>query len=181
LSVRTRRRDEIVVGRGVGGSGQLELFEDELSGLAPAGSLVVGWLTYNIASGVTRPAAGDFDGDGRDEIVVGMGATSRGFMQIFDDATTGYAHMRTSHGLGLFRIDWPEYQASDGGTYPAAGDIDGDGRDEILVGLLKAGQGWVRHFDPTQLGDGTVDLPGIAGWLQEKSWALAISGAALAR
>ncbi len=31
------------------------------------------WEDYNLASGEIRPAGGDVDGDGKDEIIVGVG------------------------------------------------------------------------------------------------------------
>jgi hypothetical protein len=122
-------RDEIVVGLGGGSGGYLEVFDDAVAGYAHMGWPRVQWKGYNTANGETRPACGDIDGDGRDEIVVGLGNGSGGYMEVFDDAVGGYGHM------GWPRVQWKGYNATNGETRPACGDIDGDGRDEIVVGL----------------------------------------------
>ena len=56
------------------------------------------WAGYNAANGETWPACGDLDGDNKDEIVVGLGNGSGGWVQIFDDATNDYSPMTTPHG-----------------------------------------------------------------------------------
>jgi hypothetical protein len=91
----------------------------------------VPWSDYNAANGATYPAAGDFDGDDRDEIAVGLGTypAQGGWVEIKDDGNNGYAH------LDWVRVPWSDYNAANGATYPAAGDFDGDDRDEIAVGL----------------------------------------------
>jgi len=38
-------------------------------------------------------------------------------------------------------VSWPEYNRINGETWPACGDINGDGKDEILLGLGKQGEG----------------------------------------
>ena len=43
--------------------------------------------------------------------------------------------------LSWGRISWSDYDELNGESWPAAGDIDGDGIDEIIVGLGSSGQG----------------------------------------
>ncbi|HDS16215.1 MAG TPA: VCBS repeat-containing protein [Proteobacteria bacterium] len=101
------------------------------------------WPHYNQARGESRLARGDIDGDGKDEIIVGMGAIAgdelapAGYFQVLDD---NYQH------LFWGQVDWDAYNEGNGETWPACGDIDGDGRDEILIGLGRGGMGIIEVF-----------------------------------
>ncbi len=105
--------------------------------------LSVGWDDYNDLNGEARIATGDIDGDGKDEIIIGLGpvegnaAIPGGKFQILDDDFTN---------LGWGQIDWNEYNSINGESWPACGDIDGDGVDEILIGLGVGGNGRVEVF-----------------------------------
>ncbi len=103
----------------------------------------VGWDEYNALNGEARIATGDIDGDGEEEIIIGLGpvegnsAIPGGKFQILDDDFTS---------LGWGQIDWSEYNSINGESWPACGDIDGDGVDEILIGLGIGGNGRVEVF-----------------------------------
>ena len=105
--------------------------------------LSVGWDDYNALNGEARIATGDIDGDGKKEIIIGLGPVEGnseipgGKFQILDNDFTS---------LGWGQVDWPEYNALNGETWPACGDIDGDGVDEILIGLGVGGDGRVEVF-----------------------------------
>jgi hypothetical protein len=130
--------DEIVIGFGAGGNGWIAILDDPAHGYAWIRWLQVAWPSYNAANGAVYPAVGDIDGDGRAEIVAGLGAGSGGFVEIFDDASAGYAHVR------WLQVNWAEYNAASGETHPAVADLDGDGRAEIMLGLGTGSQGFVE-------------------------------------
>jgi serralysin len=88
------------------------------------GAILRQWLAYRRAFiGGATVALGDIDGDGLNEIVTGPGSGGGPHIQIF--RTDGQAW-----GGAFFAFDSRET----GGARVAIGDIDGDGRAEIIVG-----------------------------------------------
>jgi hypothetical protein len=112
--------------------GYVEIKDDAVAGFAHLAWVRVPWPMYNAANGTTCPAAGDFDNDGLDELAIGLGTypTQGGYVELKDDASSGYAH------LDWTRVPWPAYNATDGATYPALYDGWMIGADLILaIGL----------------------------------------------
>ncbi|MBX3198914.1 MAG: VCBS repeat-containing protein [Labilithrix sp.] len=92
------------------------------------------WVHHSVKAGT----AGDFDGDGIQEAAVVYLDRNTGEVRLnvyaYDD--TSKAGTTTTYSLGSF----PHYSPSSGVASPghvdiAAGDIDGDGRDELIVAL----------------------------------------------
>ena len=152
----------IVVGLGGAGGG----YAERLDGYAPFTNRAwpkINWSQYNAAVGETRPALCDLDGDGNKELVLGMGSytQSGGWLEVFDDADSGFAH------LEWIRIPWSAYNKANGETYPACGDLDGDDRDELVIGLGPGGKGFLYLVDDAL--SGFADLAGTpngSGWLR---------------
>ena len=107
-------RAEIVTGPGWGGRGELRVFDAQGLREAPTA------LANPFGSG-TQVASGDVNGDGRADLIAGEDRGPN--VRIFDGATG----IRLSF-FGAFQ--WP---AGAGGVRVAAGDINGDGRAEVIT------------------------------------------------
>ncbi|MBP9145358.1 MAG: FG-GAP repeat protein [Thermoanaerobaculia bacterium] len=120
-------------------------------------------------------AAGDIDGDGFDDLLVGApgrGDDDRGVVYIFHGSSTGLV-VSGSVVFSAPTIGGEAQTNSNFGSVLAAGDIDGDGTAEVAIGVPKqnvgialgAGQVFVtRRLDPRWLfGDG-FDGQGTGFW-----------------
>ena len=169
-------RAAIMLGSGPGGEGQGHLLAP-LQSLAhgtrvtPAGAITPDFArnaelaNYALASRDLRPAWCDVDGDGLDELVTGLGRGGGGWMEIRDDGEHGFAHLRW-----LRAGSWTQYNTANGETWPACGDVDGDGRDELVVGYGQGGGGWLFVLDDAAAGFVPLKIGSGAGWLQ-RVWA----------
>jgi Ca2+-binding RTX toxin-like protein len=85
-------------------------------------------------------AIGDTAGLGKQQIVVGSGVGTNGRVHVFDvrRAAAAYAPLRT--------IVDPTLPAIRGGLHVAVGDIDGDGRADIVTGAGAGSGAWVRGY-----------------------------------
>lgn len=139
-------RAEIVAGLGPGGQGYFAIFDDAAAGFQHLAWRRVNWPDYAVGPGPTHPAVGDLDGDGEAEIVLGLGGGGNGWLEIVTGQRLSFSHR------GWIQAQWVDYNAANGTTYPAAGDLDGDGKAEIVLGLGQGGGGWFEVIDDAAQG-----------------------------
>jgi hypothetical protein len=85
-------------------------------------------------------AAGDVLGLGKQQIVVGSGVGIRGEVNVFDVRTQAATY------ASLLRIVDPTVPNNRGGVSVATGDLDADGRFDIVTGVGAGSGGWVRAY-----------------------------------
>jgi murein DD-endopeptidase MepM/ murein hydrolase activator NlpD len=111
-----------------GGGPHVRLFDDNRN------AMPVGFYAYQRDyPGGLDIAAGDLNGDGRDEIITGAGPG-------------GTSHVRTFHADGTsYGVEFLAYpEGFKGGVFVAAADLDGDRKAEIITGAGAGGSAHVR-------------------------------------
>jgi FG-GAP-like repeat/IPT/TIG domain len=125
---------DIVTGTDAGGAPHVEVFSGR------DGALLQSFFAYAPTfTGGTRVAAGDVNGDGRADIIVGAGPGGGPHVVVFDGTNVA----RVLHSFMAFA---PTFT---GGVYVAAGDVNGDGRADIAVGSGAGGPPRVTVFSGT--------------------------------
>lgn len=127
-------KPEIVTGAGPGGGPQIRIYRMDGT---PIGA---GFFAYdkNFRGGV-NVAVADLYGDGKSEIIAGAGVGGGPHVRIFTGTAGRLLHP------GFFAYD-PRFR---GGVQVAAGDLDGDGKAEIITGAGPGGGPHVRIFTRT--------------------------------
>jgi len=122
--------DDIITGAGAGGQPHVKVFDGK------TGAELASFFAYAVAfSGGVSVAAGDVDGDGRADIITGAGAGGASHVKVFDGATGNQIQ-------SFFAFD----AAFAGGVFVAAGDVNGDGRADIITGAGAGGPPHVKVF-----------------------------------
>jgi hypothetical protein len=138
------------------GAGPGAVFGPHVRGFAPDGTQLPGlsFLAYGTNKWGVNVAAGDLDGDGIDEIITGAGPGA-----VFGPHVRGWSYeagdVSPFPGVSYFAYGTPKW-----GVNVTAGDIDGDGFDEIVTGA----------------GPGAVYGPHVRGWNVDGDAAAAIPG-----
>jgi hypothetical protein len=121
----------IVTGLGAGTVAQVGVFDGATA------QRLYSFLAYDPAfAGGVRVATGDVNGDGTPDIVTGSGPGTAAHVKVFDGRTGALIR-------SFFAFD----VSFTGGVYVAAGDINGDGQADIVVGADSGATPYVRVFD----------------------------------
>ncbi len=135
----TKGRSYVVFGDlGVGSSGYLAV-----SSLNGANGFRLDGENNKDASGNAVSAAGDINGDGYDDIIIGatyypVNLQGRSYV-VFGGlgiGSSGYLNLSSLNGVNGFKLDGEHYQDQSGYSVSAAGDINGDGYDDVLIGAV---------------------------------------------
>jgi subtilisin-like proprotein convertase family protein len=136
---------DIITGAGPGGGPHVQVFSGK------DGSLLQSFMAYNInfhggvyvAAGDFRPDAGDFNGDGRADIVTGAGAGGGPEVEVFSGIDGA-----------VLQAFFAYNEAFPGGVRVGVmGDVNGDGGAEIVTGAGPGGGPHTQVFDGQNLGN----------------------------
>jgi hypothetical protein len=155
-------RSILVVGAGPGGGPHVRVFDAGTGSLRrPPGSLEkFSFFAYAPAfTGGVRVAAGDVTGDGVADVITGVGPGGGPHVRVFDGVTGA----QVGGAIGSFFAFDPGFL---GGVYVAAGDINGDGFDDVIVGADAGGGPHVKVFsgrDGSLIASFFADAPTFTG------------------
>jgi trimeric autotransporter adhesin len=125
---------DIVVGAGPGSTGgHVKVFDGRNN------SEIRNFFAFPGFVGGVRVAGADVNGDGRADIIVGLGPGTVAQVRVFDGLTSQQLRAITP---------FPGFQ---GGVFVSGGDLDGDGRGEILVATDGGAAGHVKAFGASDL------------------------------
>ncbi len=139
---------DVVVTPGFGGGPHVKVIDGTMLGLvgpdgaiAPA-AVLASFFAYDPAfrGGVTVTVS-DVDGDGKADVVTGTGPGGGAHVKVFSGATLSQG--RPTELASFFAFD-PSFR---GGVNVAAGDVDGDGRADIVTAAASGGGSHVKVFN----------------------------------
>jgi hypothetical protein len=123
---------DIITGAGPGATPHVKVFS------GATGAELFSFFAFGMGfTGGVTVAGGDVTGDGRADIITGAGPGSPGgHVKVFDEKTG--AEIRSFFAYA---------QTFSGGVFVAAGDLDGDGKAEVITGVWPGGSPHVKVFD----------------------------------
>ena len=131
----------VVFGKASGFSASIEF-----SGLDGSNGFRIDGENEDDQSGVSVSSAGDFNGDGYDDLIIGAsradnnGAQSGSSYVVFGKASGFDARIDLSalDGSNGFRLDGEDRGDRSGSSVSSAGDVNGDGYDDLIIGANRA-------------------------------------------
>ncbi len=135
--------EDIAVAKGPGEGPSVKVYDGRTMGV-----LTEFFAFEFFFSGGVMLAAGDFNADGKDDLVVGADANGGPRVRIFNGIDTSYALS------DFWGIDDKDFR---GGVRIAAGDINGDGKADLVVAAGPGGGPRVAVYNGATVGDGAPD------------------------
>ncbi|HEY2909971.1 MAG TPA: Ig-like domain-containing protein, partial [Gemmataceae bacterium] len=150
----------VAIGSGVGGNAEVRIYDSK------TGQFMNGFAAFDPAfEGGISVATGDVNGDGVPDIIVGAGAGGGPRVEVIDGTKLGLLQGVNQIAnpaatlINMFVYDWNFH----GGVTVAAGDVNGDGKADIIVGTGAGGGPNVKVINGAMLGDlGPDGLPAPA-------------------
>lgn len=143
----------------------------DLNSLGAGGYRIDGATAEDLA-GISVGNAGDANGDGRPDAIVGASgldpsgrSLAGGAYIVFGQVSTAAVDL-ASLGTGGYRVDGAAAGARAGGAVAGAGDVNGDGRDDGVIGAAAAGNNGRTDSGSAyvvfgQTSTSTIDLAGL--------------------
>jgi hypothetical protein len=130
---------DIITGAGAGGGPHVKVFD------GATGQQIASFMAFapTFAGGV-RVAAGDFNGDGKADVVAAAGPGGGPQVSIYN---LNAAISSAAANLGVLRSFMAYDVNFHGGVYVTAGDVNGDGRADLVTGAGEGGGPHVQAFD----------------------------------
>ncbi len=146
-------------GKAIGAAGEVL----DLSSLtADDGILLKGVTSQDVGFSVS--AAGDINADGFDDVVVSTSSTGTSYVVFGTASAVGSAlELSSLNGTNGFRMNGIDDPAEAGFPVSAAGDVNGDGIDDLIVGAPESGASFVVFGKTTRFGS-SLDLTNLAGF-----------------
>jgi hypothetical protein len=142
---------DIITGSDSGSQGIVKVYDSYKLLTGQANPVISQFTTDRHFAGGARLAVGDLTGDGVPDIVTGTGSGANSGVRIFK--TNLSANQATvSHSLYSSFSAFPKYN---GGVNLAVGDVNGDGRADIVVGTDSGGTSLVRVYDGATISSGS--------------------------
>ncbi|MFO0808694.1 MAG: FG-GAP-like repeat-containing protein [Gemmataceae bacterium] len=129
--------EDIITSPGQGGGPHVKVYDGR------TGQLVRQWMAYETTfTGGVYMSVGDINGDGKADVVTGTGVGGGPLVKVFDGATGNMTGTIIAYD-SMFR----------GGVTAAAGDVNGDGRADIVTGTGPGGGPHIKVFDGRTLAE----------------------------
>jgi uncharacterized protein YodC (DUF2158 family) len=138
-------RFDLITGAGDNGGSHVKIFdgrslftaEGAVTDAGPNNYLIREFFAYDAQYNVgARVAAADIDGDGKAEVITAPNSKGGPHIRVFNGAN------------GSIYREWFAYDARfTSGVFVAAGDVNGDGRPDVVTGMGSNGIGEVKVFD----------------------------------
>ena len=158
------------------GDGNIDRIERELSSLDGTNGFILTGIDANDRSGVSVSSAGDVNGDGYDDLVIGArGAAPGGDSNagetyvVYGGAsapgTGGVLDLSALDGTNGFILTGIDANDQSGRSVSSAGDVNGDGYDDLVIGANRADPNGDSEAGETYVIYGGANAPGTGGVL----------------